>query len=543
MLRIERKQLSFYSVLYDKIPADHILKKINEAVDFGFINDVVRESYCENFGRPAREPELMMRILFLQYIYKLSDERIIEDAGYNLAWLWFLGLNPEDKLPDASLLAKFRTQRLKEGTLDEVLTEIVRQCVEKGIIKSSGIDVDATHMEANCIKKTPERMMRHLARRIFTGLEEDLKEVPESVDTDIPDVSGVSDHKEAKRILQEYLLKVIGQAEAAGGGEETKAAVSEARDILSDEKFILQKGVRSLADKDARVGYKSKTDNFFGYKAEFMMTTGERIITAAEAQSGEYTDGKDFDALLERTLKSGMFLDELYGDKAYFRRDILEKIADIGATSYIPVSKSAYKVDEELFSYNKDSDQWFCFMGNHTVSRESKTEKHKHIPDEVYTYYLYKFDKELCSGCVHRQECMGSQAGKAKKLHVSTSAPLFYEHSQRQKEPEFLEKYAARAGIEWKNGEMKRFHGMDRVQGFGLARAQAQVKLTAIAVNLKRIANILIEQEKDRIKRETDSIVQPFFAVAKPVFHPLYDKFMKIRCRLCLRRVSVEYSL
>ena len=524
MLRKDKKQLSFYSVLFNKIPKDHILRKIDEAVDFSFVNDLLKDSYCEDFGRPAKEPELMMRLLFLQYIYELSDVRVIEEAGYNLAFLWFLGLNPEDSLPDASLLAKFRTQRLKGDTLDNTLTEIVRQCVKKGIIKGNGIDIDTTHMEANTVKKVPERMMRHMARHIFAGLEKDLNGIPESVDTNIPDVKDVKDHEEAKRILHEYLLNVINQAEAVGG-KETMKEIGEARDILADEKFILQKGARSLVDKDARVGYKTKTDSFFGYKAEFMMTAEERIITAVDAHSGEYTDGKDFDALLERTLESGTLVNDLYGDKAYFKKNILEKIEGIGATSYIPVSESAYKIDEELFSYNKDSDQWFCFMGNHTISKRYIDKKQS--DGYQRNTYLYKFDGEQCAGCAHRKECMKSQKGKARVLNVSTSTPFFYEHSQRQKDPEFIKKYAARAGVEWKNGEMKRFHGMCRARGFGLESVRTQVKLTAIAVNLKRIGNILIEKEKDGTRKERDGVLQSFFVSAKCSVHLLFKRWFQ----------------
>ena len=96
MLREESKQMSFYSSLYEKIPETHILKRIEKVVDFGFINDLLEKSYCKNFGRPAKEPEMMMKLLFLEYIYNLSDIKVIEEASYNLAFLWFLGLNPED---------------------------------------------------------------------------------------------------------------------------------------------------------------------------------------------------------------------------------------------------------------------------------------------------------------------------------------------------------------------------------------------------------------------------------------------------------------
>ncbi len=165
MLRQMQKQMSLHSLLYNKIPENHILKIIISVVDFSFINKLLKDSYCKNFGRPAKEPELMCKLLFLQHLYNLSDEKVIEEANLNLAFMYFLGINPEDELPDKSLLSKFRTLRLKESTLDDIITEIVRQCVEKDIIKGTGVSIDATHIEANIIKKTPERLMKHFARK------------------------------------------------------------------------------------------------------------------------------------------------------------------------------------------------------------------------------------------------------------------------------------------------------------------------------------------------------------------------------------------
>ncbi|MBZ4647190.1 MAG: transposase [Clostridia bacterium] len=95
MLKDKNMQLSIYSILYNKIPEKHILKLINNAVDFSFINKLLEKSYCKYYGIPAKEPELMIRISILQYLYNLSDERVIEDASLNLAYMWFLGINPE----------------------------------------------------------------------------------------------------------------------------------------------------------------------------------------------------------------------------------------------------------------------------------------------------------------------------------------------------------------------------------------------------------------------------------------------------------------
>ena len=492
MLRPNQSQTNFFSVLYDRIPEDHLLKRIANAVDFSFINELVADSYCASFGRPAKEPELMAKLCILERLYDLSDVKVIEEANCNLAYLWFLGLNPDDPLPDPSLLAKFRTQRLKDISLDEIISEIVRQCVEKGIIKGTTLAVDTTHTEANCRKQVPERIMKHLAAKVFAALEADHNgQLPTGIDANIPDYKGIQDHKEAKRTMREYLEKTV-EAAKPFAGIVTKGIIEEIKEILSDEKFILQKGLRSLADPDARVGYKSKTDSFFGYKTEYTMTTDERIITAVDVHSGEYVDGTEFHELLEKTEDAGVKVEAVTADKAYFRKDILDELEQKKIESVIPVNAKTYKVDEDQFAYNKDSDEWFCRIGNRTVKKTSKTKKKNGKP---YRVFVYTFDKEGCRDCPHREECMGRASG-GRRFQISENTPAYYQESQRQKSPEFLEKYKKRAAEEWKNAEMKRFHGLARAKGWGLRSMSFQAKFTAIAVNLKRIANLIRENER-----------------------------------------------
>lgn len=490
MLRQEQKQMSLYSTLYNKIPENHILKKINSVVDFSFINKLLEDSYCKNFGRPAKEPEMMCKLLFLQHLYNLSDEKVIEDSGLNLAYMYFIGVNPEEELPDKSLLSKFRTQRLGETTLDEIITEIVRQCVEKGIIQCTSSNVDATHVEANTIKKTPERLMKHLAKKIIKEYESEtnnnLEEMPE-----VPKYKEIEDHSEAKTVMKDYLETVINKVENSienngNDNAKTKKAIGKAKEIIADPKFLNQKGVRSIIDEDARVGHKSKTQDFFGYKTEFMMTTEERIITAVKTADGAYVDGTYTNELIEQTLKAGVKIEELYADKAYFRKPILDIVEEINAKAYIPVSESVYRIDESEFSYNKDSDEWQCSQGNITVKKKyCKYEGKNRADREGYKYY---FNLKQCKNCPKHDECAKKSARKI--LHIGLSTTEFYEISQYQKTEEFLEKYKKRASIEWKNAELKRFHGLSRARGYGLLSVSIQSKLAAIAVNLKRIAAI-----------------------------------------------------
>ena len=487
MLRTKGKQLSIGCVAYDKIPDDHMLKIIAQAVDFSFINDLLASSYCRDKGRPAKEPELMAKLLFLKYLYNLSDVRVIEEATFNLVWLWFLGLNPEDVLPEPSLLTKFRTERLKECSLDDIITEIVRQCVDQGLVKGNGVSIDATHMHANTRKLLPERIMEHLAKKIFSSLEEEHGEVPQGIDSSIPNWCVIDDHKVAKSTMKQYLETVIAQAEPVAG-EETKAVIAEAKDILADELFLVQKGLRSLVDQDARVGRKSKEESFFGYKDEFIMTTDERIIVATTVHSGEQVDGKKFDLLMDRALQSGIRPTEVFGDKAYFKRDILDRIEAENAQAYIPVNPITYRVDEARFAYNKDSDQWSCSRGNETGQGKRKCRKNGD------PFLLYTFGTNQCVDCPDRAACFGTSKRRARVLQVSLNTGDNYLISQKQKTDEFKTHYKKRAAHEWKNGEMKQFHGLARAKGYGLSSVTTQAKLTAIAVNLKPIASLVIQK-------------------------------------------------
>jgi transposase len=479
------KQGSFYTELYHIIPENHILKRIDSAISLSFVNELLADRYCKNFGRPAKEPEMMMRIQFLKYLYTISDEQLLQDLTVNLAYKWFVGLNPEDPLPEKSLLTKFRTQRLKDISLDTIITEIIRQCVEKGIIKSSnGIVIDTTHIEANTIKKVPERIMKQLAKNIFKAKGQE--------EYAIPDYTQIEDHAEAKQVMKDYLEDLIERVKEETPAEETSEAIiqatEEAQEILASDLFIEQKGIRSLVDKDARVGRKSKTHSFYGYKAEICQTTDGSLITSVTVDPGSYVDGSNFKDHLEEALKAGLTVTGVYGDKAYFRPDILNLIKEKEASAYIPVSASAYKIDEDLFSYNKDSDQWFCVMGNETVKVKAKTRERNGKKEKLLEY---SFERERCRNCSHRAECIGKSTRIARLLRVSVNTPELYEYSQRAKTREFLDEYRKRAKIEPKNAELKRFHGLDRAKGYGLKSVRIQAKLTVLAVNLKRIANMV----------------------------------------------------
>lgn len=127
--------LSPYQEIYDVvIPGNHLLRKIKENIDFSFVNPMLGKQYCENFGRPAKEPEMMFKLLFLKKLYDLSDETLISSAQTDMAYKFFLDLEPEAKMIDPSLLTKFRKTRITEDILEEMLKETIQQTLDKGLI-------------------------------------------------------------------------------------------------------------------------------------------------------------------------------------------------------------------------------------------------------------------------------------------------------------------------------------------------------------------------------------------------------------------------
>ena len=151
MLKPKSPQESFYgSYLYDRIvPADHLLRKINQVVDFSFVGQVLNDRYHSDIGRPAEDPEFMLRLCLLQYIYGYSDRQVVENARLNLAYKYFLGLAVDAEVPDYTTISYFRAQRLGEEKFQLVLDQIVRQCIDKGLVKGNRQIIDSTHIRAN----------------------------------------------------------------------------------------------------------------------------------------------------------------------------------------------------------------------------------------------------------------------------------------------------------------------------------------------------------------------------------------------------------
>ena len=135
-------------MIYERlVPADHLLRKITATVDLSFVTDLVSDCYCPDNGRPSWDPLLLFKVVFLQFLYDLSDRRVKEQVNLHLACKWFVGLQPDEPGPDHCALSRFRA-RLGPEKFQEIFNRIVQQARQGGLVHDRLRILDATHLAA-----------------------------------------------------------------------------------------------------------------------------------------------------------------------------------------------------------------------------------------------------------------------------------------------------------------------------------------------------------------------------------------------------------
>ena len=252
--------LSPYPGIYDAvIPANHLLRRIKENIDFSFVNPMLRKQYCENFGRPAKEPEMMFKLLFLKKLYDLSDEALISSAQTDMAYKFFLHLDPEAKMIDPSLLTKFRKTRITEDILEEMLKETIQQALDKGLIKSGTIIVDSTHTTASVRAKSPTQILRDMSKQLRKEIYKNAFDLSEK----FPEKPSLKAGLDEEIAYTKELIQVLDEGIESCGNQKIQKVSKKMKELLENEQI---REIRSKNDKDARLGTKQRPVRFMGIK-------------------------------------------------------------------------------------------------------------------------------------------------------------------------------------------------------------------------------------------------------------------------------------
>jgi len=522
MFKIDPRQDGFISseMVYSSVISErHILVRIENAIDFTFIDEMLKDTYSPDNGRPTTNyPSRMLKALWLETFYNLSDRDVADRANVDLAIKWFLGYNINEKPFEFSALSGFR-DRLGEEGCKEAFFRINEQIQDAGFINpGQSQTIDATHVLSKTAHLTPMKMiyrgiMKLLqeVRRLSPELEIEIrKEVGFEGDiTEIPKEYGMSDAERLDRLtrlvlLAEALTKSIdvrlieipdGDRKTGVGStvevirriisEQTVEETSENGKTKRTERKKKDKPKDRIAnpiDPDARHGHKTSKKPFLGYKVSLTQNEDE-IVTNVEVDPGNMVDGEAqipmTDELEER---QGKRPKKMIGDKAYGDGEVRHEQKENGTQVSAPLKKPfnrTGKLPSSEFNYDPKTGEVTCPNGK--TARRVGYNKTNHST-------MYQFSPDDCGTCPMKDRCTNADA---RHINISDYITDFREAADYNKTEEYKLDMKRRSGHERKNAEMKKKHGMERARYWGIPKVRIQAYMTAMVVNVKRFVKLL----------------------------------------------------
>jgi len=473
--------LSPYMEIYDiVVPKDNMLRQINELVDFSFILEELKDKYCLDNGRNAVPPIRMFKYLLLKSIFDLSDVDVVERSKYDMSFKYFLDMAPEDPVINPSSLTKFRKLRLKDvSLLDMLIGKTVEIALEKEIIQSKTIIVDATHTKSRYNQKSAKEFLQEKSKNVRKVV----YQIDETMKSKFPSKPTSNEVKEEIDYCNEIISILEKKPQLA-----KIPAVKEKINVLKEVVEDYTEQLSFSSDPDARIGHKTADSSFFGFKTHIAMSD-ERIITAAVVTTGEKSDGKYLQELIEKSKATGMKIETVIGDTAYSEKENIQyanqnKIQLVSKLN--PNITHGQRKKEDEFEFNKDAGMYVCKAG-HMAIRKARIGKKNQSNNQQQVYY---FDIEKCKFCPFREGCY-KEGAKSKTYSVSIKSTEHKEQETFQNSEEFKKLARSRYKIEAKNSELKHGHGYDTASSAGLFGIEIQGATTIFAVNLKRIITLI----------------------------------------------------
>jgi len=151
--RTGMQEALFYEFsLEQHVPERHMLRLVDCFVDLAAVRKHLQPFYSDT-GRPAIDPELLIRMLIVGYCMGIrSERRLCEEVHLNLAYRWFCRLGLDGAVPDHSTFSKNRHGRFRESDLlRQVFETTVRRCIAERLVGGENFGVDASLIRAGLV--------------------------------------------------------------------------------------------------------------------------------------------------------------------------------------------------------------------------------------------------------------------------------------------------------------------------------------------------------------------------------------------------------
>src|SRR5437879_5376239 len=431
------ESLFYYFRLEDQVPENHLLRLIDRHVNFEFIRAKLKDAYSDA-GRPSIDPELLLRMLLVGYLYGVTSERkLVEELRMHLAWRWFTGLGFDQEIPHHSTFSKNRHGRFQESKLfEQVFEEIVARCLEAGLVQGDNLSVDGSFVEANASKESriPREQLAEAAQVNHT--------------------------------VRQYLVELEQQNP-------------------TDEPVHEQKLV-STTDPDATYATKGGTPARLGYYDNYLVDNHSSVIVGVQATAARMSQETVAaqDMLTRFAQGQGRAPESVAADTTYGNGEFLQWLADRSITPYMRTRDSVHRkrspfFGPERFTYEPENNRYICPAGQFL-----------NYGGRVYRNRAFNYigTRKKCGPCSLRPECT-SAAFRGLIIHQNEPA------RQRARElvntPEFAKAQRQRKKVEALFAELKNQIGLRRLRLRRLRFVREQFFLAAVAQNIKRLMRFL----------------------------------------------------
>ena len=429
--------LFYYFRLEDQVPENHLLRLIEEHISFEFVRERLKDSYSET-GRPSIDPELLLRILLIGYLYGITSERkLVEELRMHLAWRWFTGLGFDQEIPHHSTFSKNRHGRFQESKLfEQLFEEIVARCLEAGLVEGDNLSVDGSFVEANANKgsRIPREQLAEVAH--------------------------------VKHNVRQYLVELEQQNPT--------------------EEPVHQQALVSTTDPDATYATKGGTPARLGYYDNYLVDNRSCVIVGVQAtaarMSQETVAAQDMIARFAEW--QGREPASVAADATYGNGEFLQWLQERGITPYMRTRDNALRKNSpfyapERFTYLPESNRYRCPAG------EQLNYVGLNVRNRVHAYIG---SRKRCSACPQKTQCT---SGQYRYLAIHMHEPARQRARELAQTPAFANSQRARRKVEALFAELKNQIGLRRLRLRRMKFVREQFFLAAAAQNIKRLVRFL----------------------------------------------------
>lgn len=436
MMGRQSKQLGMQIIDIEMmIPQDHLLRKINQIINFDFIYEILAPYYPFN-GRPSVDPVSMFKMLLIGYLYGIkSERRLVEEVQLNIAYRWFCGFELYEKVPDHSTFSKTRTRKWQQSDLyQKVFHKIIQQCVDSRLIDGKTMAADGSYLPANVSRSS-------------------------WVDIEI----------EVEQSMQSYLDCLDEELAAQPGFKKPPT------------RKVTKCHTTSTTDRDC--GYINHGNKRgVGYLMEITVDCKHGILTGVDVCSANQRESLLILRHLERQIQAGIPISRIALDRGYDTGAVHRGLELLGITGYIPAIQFPNSPDKYGFSYAADQDAFICpegkFLTYHRLNCNKSTGKY------LRCYQALRTD---CTICSKRSSCFDA-SGSRRRILASSCYPAFFRGHSRVGTPEYLSMMRLRKI--WAEGSfavLKREHCLSKLRKRGILAVTEECLLAVMALNLKRM--------------------------------------------------------